>query len=150
LVGPGEKPKVHDEDAERAAEIAKEAAAGSDMSSLVLRAPVIQKEWKYVVCKVHKAEGLPVMDGKVGVGVLTAKQAGTDAFCQMTIAGAKPLKTKVKTIAGVNRSMINPQFNVEMWYPIAIPTTTQMIKFSVWDQGKLFVTSCFAFFFFFF
>jgi hypothetical protein len=137
LVGPGEKPKVHDEDAERAAEIAKEAAAGSDMSSLVLRAPAIQKEWKYVVCKVHKAEGLPVMDGKVGVGVLTAKQAGTDAFCQMTIAGAKPLKTKVKTIAGVNRSMINPQFNVEMWYPMAIPTTTQMIKFSVWDQGML-------------
>ncbi len=136
IVGPGEKAKIHDEEAERAAEIAKEAAAGSDVSSLVLHAPTIQKEWKYVVCRVYKCEGLPVMDGKLGIGMLAAKQAGTDAFCQMTIAGGKPLKTKVNTVVGNNRKMINPIFNVELWYPISLPTTTQIVKFSVWDEDN--------------
>lgn len=136
MVGPGEKPKIHDEDAERAAEIAKEAAAGSDISSLVLTTPTIQKEWKYVVCRVYKCEGLPVMDGKVGIGFVSAQDAGTDAYCQIAVAGGKPLKTKVKTVKGNSRKMINPIFCTELWYPISIPTTTQIIKFSVWDEDK--------------
>jgi hypothetical protein len=136
MVGPGEKPKTHDEDAERAAEIAKEAMAGSDISSLVLHAPTITKEWKYVVCKLYKCEGLPVMDGKIGVGIISAQEAGTDAFCQLSVGGAKPLKTKVKTVKGGSRKMINPIFCTELWYPISVPTTTQVIKLSVWDEDK--------------
>lgn len=57
--------KVHDEDAERAKEIAKEAATGGDVGSLILTTPTIRKEWQYIVVSVYKMEGLPVMDGKV-------------------------------------------------------------------------------------
>ncbi len=134
IIGPGEKIKVHDEDAERAAEIKKEAAAGGDLSSLLLSTPVIRKEWKFIVCTVYKCEGLPVMDGKVGIGVMTAKEAGTDAFCKLAFAGGAALKSKVQTKKGNSRMMINPEFNCEMWYPVSIPTMTQAIKFSVWDQ----------------
>lgn len=136
IVGPGEKVKVHDEDAERAAEIAREAAAGSDIGSLLLTTPTIQKEWKYIVVKVFKAEGLPVMDGKIGGGLATVKQAGTDAFCRLAFAGGKPLATRVVTVNGQSRQQINPQFNYELWYPVSVPTMTQLIKFTVWDKDN--------------
>ena len=42
-MGPGEKLRIHDEDAERAAEIKKENAAGGDIGSLVLTTPTIRK-----------------------------------------------------------------------------------------------------------
>jgi hypothetical protein len=66
------------------------------------------------------------MDGKIGVGVLTARSAGTDAFCQLQFAGGKVIKTKVKTVYGNSRASINPVFNYELWYPISMPTMTQV------------------------
>jgi hypothetical protein len=126
--------KIHDEDAERAAEIAKEAAAGGDIGSLVASPPVVVKEWKYLVIDLYKAEGLPVMDGKVGALGVTAKKAGTDAFMKLTFAGGKPLKTPVVTKKGESPKMINPSFNIQLWYPVSIPTMTQVIKLSMWDK----------------
>ncbi len=134
IIGPGEKVKVHDEDAERAAEMAREAAAGSDVGSLIMNVPTVQKEWKYLVVKVYKAEGLPVMDGKVGAGLVTLSKAGTDAFCQLSFAGGKPVKTRVTTVHGESRHQINPSFNYELWYPVSLPTMTQLVKFNVWDK----------------
>lgn len=57
--------KMHDEDAEIAKEQAAESAAGGDLSSMCLSVPVIRREWKYIVVRVYRCEGLPVMDGKV-------------------------------------------------------------------------------------
>ncbi|RYY82464.1 hypothetical protein EON63_13275 [archaeon] len=37
-------------------------------------------EWKFLVIRIYKAEGLPIMDGKVGIGFATAKKAGTGKF----------------------------------------------------------------------
>lgn len=76
IIGPGEKVKVHDEDAERAAEIAKETAAGADIGSLIMSPPTMIKEWKFLVIRIYKAEGLPIMDGAVGVGFAAVKKAG--------------------------------------------------------------------------
>lgn len=72
------------------------------------------------------------MDGKIG-GVVTIAKAGTDAFCQVSFAGGKPVRTKIKTIKAESRDAINPEFNYEIWYKVSVPTMTQMIKFSVWD-----------------
>lgn len=119
---------IHDEAAEMAAEMKREAASGGDTGSLCLTTPTIRKEWKYVVASIYKCEGLPVMDGKVGMGIATVKQAGTDAFCKFTFAGGKPLKTKVVTRQGTSRSEINPEFNYELWYPVSVPTMTQVTK----------------------
>jgi hypothetical protein len=134
IIGPGEKVRIHDEAAELAAEIKRENAAGGDIGSLLLTTPTIRKEWKFVVASVYKCEGLPVMDGKVGMGIATVKQAGTDAFCKLSFAGGKNLKTKVVTKIGTSRTEINPEFNYEMWYPVSVPTMTQVVRFSVWDK----------------
>ena len=66
------------------------------------------------------------MDGKVGMGIATVKKAGTDAFCKYSFAGGKPIKTKVVTRQGTNRTEINPEFNFELWYPVSVPTMTQV------------------------
>ncbi len=133
IIGPGEKLKVHNEDEELAKERTREAAAGGDIGSLCLSTPVMTKTWNYVVVTVYRCESLPVMDGKVGIGFATAQSAKTDAFCQLTFGGGKPIKTKKKTVYGDTSSAINPVFNYELWYPVSIPTMTQFIKFSVWD-----------------
>ncbi len=92
----------------------------------MLTSPTIHREWKYVVVSVYKCEGLPVMDSKVGMGVATLKRAGTDAYCKFAFAGGKPLLTKVVTRTGATRSEINPEFNYELWYPVSVPTMTQV------------------------
>eukprot|EP00981_Chlorochromonas_danica_P000154 scaffold46_cov196-Ochromonas_danica.AAC.4 len=123
IIGPGEKVKVHDEDAERAKEIARETAAGSDIGSLIMTPPTIIK------VRVFKAEGLPIMDGKVGAGFAVVKKAGTDAFMKLSFAGGKPLRTKTVTTSGESRAMMNPFFLSELWYPISMPTMTQVLTY---------------------
>eukprot|EP01036_Dinobryon_divergens_P025584 gene25584-34147_t len=91
---------------------------------------LLLEEWQYVVVSVFKMEGLPVMDGKAQF----VSDAKTDAYCQLSFAGGKVLKSKVVTVKGETSVQINPEFNIEMWYPVSIPTMTQQIKFSVWDD----------------
>jgi hypothetical protein len=132
IIGPGDKMKVHDEEEEMRKE--REALAksgGQDISSQVMMPPTIRKEWKYVVTSFHRAEYLPVMDQNIRqIGGLL--QNGTDAYCQVEFANGKKMKTKKKTVKG-ERSAMNPMFNNEIWYPVAVPTATQSIKMSVWD-----------------
>lgn len=129
IVGPGEKLPQHNEEEDRAADQQKEIEAGGDIGSLALSVPSLSKSWQYIVVAVHKCEGLPVMDGQT----LTSS-AKTDAFCQLAYAGGKPIRTKVVTIKGDSQLAINPPFNCELWYPVSVPVSTQVIKFSVWDR----------------
>ena len=132
IIGPGEKSKVHDLDAEMDAEIKRENEAGEDLSSLLLPSPTMRKEWVYIVARVYKCEGLPIMDGKT----IGFSKAGTDAFCTLSFAGGKKVKTKVKTIKSENRLAISPIFEYELWYPIAVPSMTTIAKFNVWDYDE--------------
>lgn len=70
-------------------------------------------------------EDLPIMDGKVGVGPLSVS-AKTDAYCRFSFAGGKDLKTKVRTVSGDSRLAMRPIFNYDLWYPVSIPTMTQV------------------------
>jgi hypothetical protein len=138
IVGPGDKLKIHDEEEEMKKEKASEKGSGGDMGSLCLMPPSIKKEWKYCVCTVYRAEYLPVMDQGIGV-------KKTDAFCQMNFGTGKSLKTKVRTVKG-NRSAMNPRFNFELWCPVSVPTMTQTIKISVWDNdttGNELIATCY-------
>ena len=129
IVGPDEKVKYHDVDAEMQAEIARENEAGQDLSSLLLPSPTMRKEWQYIIAKIYKCEALPIMDGKT-VGF---SKAGTDAYCTLSFAGGKGVKTKVKTIKSNTRLAISPIFEYELWYPVAIPSMTSIAKVNVWD-----------------
>ena len=84
-----------------------------------------------LICVIYNAsicrlEGIPIMDGALGVRGLNVKSPGTDAFCSLTFAGAKPFKSKIKTVKGNTRLSMNPVFNCDLWYPISIPTMTQV------------------------
>lgn len=133
ILGPGDKQKVHDEEKEMIEEQQKEVSSGGDISSMVLSVPVIRKSWKYVVATIYKAQGLPVMDGKTGIAGLGTK-AKTDAVMKMQIAGAKPFKTQTVTVEGETSASINPQFFCEIWYPISIPSSTNIVRLSMWDK----------------
>ncbi len=78
---------------------------------------------KYTLCRL---EGIPVMDGAVGVRGLNVKDPGTDAFCSLSFGGNKPFRSKVKTVKGTSRLAMNPTFNCDLWYPVSIPTMVQV------------------------
>jgi hypothetical protein len=85
IIGPGDKMRIHNDDVEIVSECAREIAACGDVGSLALIPPSlpIQKQWKYLVVGVYRCETLPVMDGKIGAGLATFRQAGTDAYGQV-------------------------------------------------------------------
>ena len=131
IIGPGEKPKVHDEEEELKEEKKREILSGGDMTGLVLMPPTIKKTWKWVVLTVYRAENLPVMDGATVV-----TNSKTDALLEVSFGGAKPLSTKTVTVEGP-RKALNPIFNEELWYPISYPTSTQIIKCQVSDYNPI-------------
>ena len=129
VVGPGEKVPQHNEEEDRALDHQRELEAGGDIGSLALSLPSLSKSWQYIVVSVLKCEGLPVMDGQT-----LLDKAKTDAFCQLSYSGGKPIRTKVITCKGESSKAINPKFMTELWYPVSVPVSTQVVKFSVWDR----------------
>ena len=131
IIGPGDKPVVHDEEEELKEEKKREILSGGDMTGLVLMPPTIKKSWKWVVVTVYRAENLPVMDGAT---VVTSSK--TDALFEVSFGGGKPLGSKVVTVEGP-RKALNPTFNEELWYPVSYPTSTQIIKCQVSDYNPI-------------
>ncbi|RYY82463.1 hypothetical protein EON63_13270 [archaeon] len=60
-----------------------------------------------------------------------------DAFMKVSFGGGKSLKTKVVTVNGESRNLMNPYFNAELWYPISVPTMTQVLRMSMWDKNDV-------------
>ena len=48
----------------------------------------------------------------------------------------KPFRTKVKKMQG-ERAHLNPMWRTELWVPIVVPTSTQTIKYSIWDYETI-------------
>ena len=87
----------------------------------------MRKEWLFVVVSIYRCEGLPVMDGALGLsGTALSTKSKTDAYCEFSFGGAKPVKTKIRVVKGDARSQMNPVFNYDLWYPVSIPTMTQV------------------------
>lgn len=129
ILGPGDKPVFHDEQKEMEAEQAAEISNCGDLSAMVISAPVIRREWKYVVCTLYKLEDLPIMDGATGF-----EAAKTDAVCKIQIAGGAAFKTKTVTTKSPTRQGIRPTFNTEIWYPFSVPSMTNLVKLFVYDR----------------
>lgn len=66
-------------------------------------------------------------------GANLISRAKTDAFLSLSFAGGKPIRTKTVTVEGETRQAMIPVFNAELWYPVSIPTMTQMAKLQVYD-----------------
>ena len=54
IIGPKDKPKIHDEEDEIKQEKRREALAGGDVTGMVIMSPTIKKTWKYVVVSVYR------------------------------------------------------------------------------------------------
>ncbi|CAM9834879.1 unnamed protein product [Laminaria digitata] len=130
IVGPGDRLKVHDPEADRRKERAAEAIAGG-MDSLVVMPPAIEIKSKWLVTTVAQADYLPVMDTTVVGGA-----GGGDFFFQAEVAGGKPLRTKKVTLTG-ERHRLNPEWRSELWQPVTTPCMSGSIKYSVWDWDRV-------------
>jgi hypothetical protein len=133
IIGPDEKVKLYDDDLEIKKELALESSVGGDISAIAMTPQVISNSYKYVVASVYKCEGLPVMDGIIGNSLVVIEKAKTDAFCELSYAKGKPIRTKIKTVYGNSPDSLNPTFLTELWYPVAVPAMTNQIDFSIWD-----------------
>lgn len=60
----------------------------------------------------------------------------TDAITQIEMGAMKPFRTKVKKMQG-ERAHLNPMWRTELWVPIVVPTSTQTIKYSIWDYETI-------------
>lgn len=107
-----------------------EAKCGGDIGSLVIKAPLVRREWKFIVMSVYRVESLPVMDNSFGMG-----KVGTKAYFKLEFAGGRPLITPVVSAFGHTRSEMNVRFNYQLWYPVSIPSMTQVIKVSLWHDN---------------
>eukprot|EP00752_Nemacystus_decipiens_P012043 g10677.t1 len=130
IVGPGDKLKVHDEEADRRRERAAEANIAGGMDSLVVMPPTIEVQQKWLVTTVVKAEYLPIMDSKLIGG------SSGDFFFQVEVAGGKPLRTRKVTLNG-DRHRLNPEWRNELWQPVTTPFMSGNVKFSIWDWDRV-------------
>ncbi|CAM9300468.1 unnamed protein product, partial [Phaeothamnion confervicola] len=129
IVGPGDKLKVHDEEADRRSERDLEAKAGG-IDKMVLRPPNAKSEQQWLVVTAWKAEYLPVMD-ESAIG-----RAGGDFYFQVELGGGKPVKTKRKTMRGTRQSMC-PYWRSEMWLPVSMPCMAGNTKLSVYEWDAI-------------
>ncbi len=132
IIGPGDKVKIHDLDAELKAE----AALGDEMPA-VMMPPTVLQETHFLVLTVYEAAELPVLDAAIGL-----TKAGIDAFTEVEM-GTSKVRSRVITKKGV-RAALNPQFLERFWLPVVVPTMNNTIKLSVWDYDKLSGNDCVA------
>lgn len=86
ILGPGDRPVVHDRDAELKHELNEDGL--EDLNAMILLPPSIEKHLNFIVISFYVAEDLPAMDSS---GLLSS--AGIDAFVQIDFAGNLKCKT---------------------------------------------------------
>ena len=136
IVCPGKTLPIHDVDKE-----IKEEFDSNDIT-LALPRSMPFREWKYLVVNVYKCEYLPVMKSKVPGTVLVGKDnssEGTTAFCQLLHGSSKALKSKplLCKIDESDPSTCHREFRYQLWYPICIPASSEVITFSVWSKSRI-------------
>ena len=140
VLGPGDTAKAHDAVAERAAELEAAAAASTAGSpgggggqagaaSLCIMPPTIDTQLYFLVVSVVAADGLPPMD----TGLLGGRSI--DAFVQVEFAGNPPCRTTVVTVGG--RANLVAVWEEEVWVPVTLPSMSDVVTLSVWDEDAL-------------
>ena len=76
MIGPGDRIKIHDEEADRRKEQEEEMKVGGDVGQLAAKSISAHREWRYLVVTVYRAESLPVMS-------LKGVDGGVDAFVEV-------------------------------------------------------------------
>ena len=110
LLGPDDKPVVHAED--------------EPETDVIMVPPTLKREVVFVRIGVHRAQGLPVMDTSVFGG--RKKGGAIDAYLKLWFTGYK-----ARTPAITSQ---NPQWMVEFWVPILVPSVGQKVRFVVRDK----------------
>jgi len=130
IVGPNDKLKIHRETEEAPAN------EGDDIGSMVLMPPTIKREQKWLLITAHCAEYLPMLDSAVGAGGFELTSSGIDAFYRAEFSDST-ISSKVTSVKGGSRHMLNPEWHYELWIPISTPSATNKVKNSIWDYDTL-------------
>ena len=110
LLGPDDKPVVHADDEPDA--------------SVIMVPPTLKREVVFVRIGVHRALGLPIMDTALFGG--RKKGGAIDAYLKLWFTGYK-----ARTPAITSQ---NPQWMIEFWVPILVPSVGQKVRFVVRDK----------------
>lgn len=125
VIGPGDKPYIHDP-ADDGKSDANLSTAG--LASMLLLPPSIKQETHFLVTNVYKGDGLPAMDSaKLGI-----TKAGLDGYVSIEFAGNKRARTKYHTRKG--KEDLTIRWNESIWMPVTTPTMTSAITMAVWDH----------------
>ena len=130
LLGPKDHPAVHNV----AAEEAEERALAKKNGGNPIQMPDIHLELNFLVINFYSAEGLPAMDSNMlGTGI--------DAYVSVKFGSNPGFKTGVRKGTRAKREQASdptPRYNVrwnqEMWVPVYVPTMSNTIRISVWDD----------------
>ena len=113
LLGPDDKPVVHEEEEEE-----EEGNKGA-----LLMPPSLKREVLYLVVGVLRAEQLPDMDTTLAGGRTTA---GLDAYVNLRFNGYSAKTAVVKSKS--------PHWMHEFWIPVLVPSVGQLLTISVMDH----------------
>jgi hypothetical protein len=117
LLGPGDKPAVHPEDDQEADKQA--------IHSAILMPPQIKRELVFVRVGVHRAYGLPDMNGPALFG--RREEGGNlESYVRVQFAGNAPKTRRIKSNSAA--------WNTEFWIPVWLPSVGQQITFYVCDH----------------
>tara|TARA_B110001452_G_scaffold244159_1_gene228027 strand:- start:505 stop:2118 length:1614 start_codon:yes stop_codon:yes gene_type:complete len=113
LLGPDDKPAVHDEDEDE----------DEGNKCALLMPPSLKREVLYLVVGVLRAEQLPDMDTTLTGGRTTA---GLDAYVHLRFNGYSAKTAVVKSKS--------PHWMHEFWIPVLVPSVGQLLTLSVMDR----------------
>ena len=117
LLGPGDKPVVHEKEEE-------DDKAGGD--GLILLPPTMKREVVFLRVGLYRAYHLPEMD-KTLIGGRVAG-AAINAYAKVVFAGYKA-KTQIVDSQ-------SPAWHTEFWIPVLVPSVGQRITISIRDKDK--------------
>lgn len=102
----------------------------ADMDGNVIMPSTITQKVSFLVATIHCAEELPPMD--MNLNILDKTGGGIDAYITGSIAGSKPIRTRVRTKKG-KRFELSPSFNEDLMLVLNEPSMADTITFGVYD-----------------
>lgn len=125
VLGPGDEQLSHDIDAEYQKELIEQLDRG--LGAMTLTGPNVDVKTSFLVVFVWEARDLCIMDS-----TSLFPHTRIEAYVQVDFAGTQAM-TSVVSVRGHQK--LAPEFNEELWLPIAEPTETRRISIGLWNYG---------------
>jgi hypothetical protein len=129
ILGPGDKLPVHNEAKDHEKELKDELLHG--LTGFVLMPPRTKQTLSFLVVTIHGVQDLPAVNP-----TLTKEgfqRQNVDACFQVDFAGNPNVKTRSIFLKGMQH-LGTDRLNEEIWLPVFLPSMSDVIRVSVWDE----------------